>query len=97
MRALLVEDDPDVGQHVLQALQEAGFVVDWSRDGNDAWFKGDVEEFDVAILDLGLPQLDGLSVLKRWRAASGPAGCPARAGTSAGRRPLPAPRDALPR
>jgi len=62
MRALLVEDDPDVGQHVLQALQEAGFVVDWSRDGNDAWFKGDVEEFDVAILDLGLPQLDGLGV-----------------------------------
>ena len=69
MRALLVEDDPDVGQHVYDALQEAGFVVDWSRDGNDAWFKGDVEEFDVAILDLGLPQLDGLSVLKRWRAA----------------------------
>lgn len=69
MRALLVEDDPDVATDVAAALTDAGFVVDQARDGNDAWFKGDVEDYAVVILDLGLPQLDGLSVLRRWRAA----------------------------
>lgn len=51
------------------ALDSAGFVVDVARDGEDAWFKGGVEDYDVAVLDLGLPRLDGLSVLKRWRSA----------------------------
>ncbi|MDY0065364.1 MAG: response regulator transcription factor [Steroidobacteraceae bacterium] len=69
MRALVVEDDPDVVQDVQQSLQDAGFIVEVSRDGKDAWFRGDVEDYDVVVLDLGLPQLDGLSVLKRWRAA----------------------------
>ena len=69
MRALVVEDEPDVATDLRAALEAAGFVVEISTDGRDAWFQGDVEEFDVAILDLGLPQLDGLSVLKRWRAA----------------------------
>ena len=69
MRALLVEDSPDVAQHVAQALTQAGFVVDRSGDGEDAWFRGDTEDYDVAILDLGLPRLDGLTVLKRWRGA----------------------------
>ncbi|MFC5520655.1 response regulator transcription factor [Polaromonas jejuensis] len=69
MRALLVEDDPDVGEHVSRALCEAGFLVDWARDGHEAWFKGDVENYDVGVLDLGLPLLDGLSVLRRWRSA----------------------------
>ena len=68
MRALVVEDDPDVGPDVVRALEAAGFVVDLARNGEDAWFKGDVEDYDIAILDLGLPRLDGLSVLKRWRA-----------------------------
>src|SRR5258708_38300878 len=68
MRALVVEDDPDVGPDVVRALEAAGFVVDLARNGDDAWFKGDVEEYDIAILDLGLPRLDGLSVLKKWRA-----------------------------
>lgn len=69
MRALVVEDEPDVADDLSRALTAAGFVVDISGDGRDAWFQGDVEDYDVAVLDLGLPQLDGLSVLKRWRAA----------------------------
>jgi DNA-binding response OmpR family regulator len=69
MRALLVEDDPDVSTDVATALHAAGFVVDSARDGEDAWFKGDVEDYDIAVLDLGLPRLDGLSVLRRWRSA----------------------------
>ncbi len=69
MRALVVEDSPDVAQHVIQSLVDAGFVVDRASDGEDAWFRGDTEDYDVVVLDLGLPKLDGLSVLKRWRGA----------------------------
>jgi CheY-like chemotaxis protein len=69
MRALVVEDSPDVAEHVAEALVAAGFVVDQARDGEDAWFRGDTENYDAVILDLGLPKLDGLSVLKRWRGA----------------------------
>lgn len=69
MRALVIEDDPDVGADVATALRAGGFVVDLARDGEEAWFKGDVEDYDIAVLDLGLPRLDGLSVLRRWRAA----------------------------
>lgn len=67
MRALVVEDDPVVGPDLAKALGEAGFVVDLSCDGEDAAFKGEVEDYAVVILDLGLPRLDGLSVLRRWR------------------------------
>jgi two-component system OmpR family response regulator len=67
MRALVVEDDPDVGSDVAKALSEAGFAVDLSTNGSDAWYKGGVEDYAVAVLDLGLPGLDGLRVLKRWR------------------------------
>ena len=59
MRALVVEDSPDVAQHVADALIAAGFVVDLARDGEDAWFRGDTGEYDLVILDLGLPKLDG--------------------------------------
>lgn len=69
MRLLLVEDDPDVGADLVEALSAAGFLVDHAVEGEDAWFKGDVEDYAVAVLDLGLPRLDGLTVLKRWRAA----------------------------
>ena len=67
MRALVVEDEREVADDLARALQDAGFVVDIARDGDDAWFKGDTEDYDVAILDLGLPRIDGLSVLRRWR------------------------------
>ena len=68
MRALIVEDNPVLAQDVAMALGAAGFVVDIAADGEAAWFKGDVEEYQAVVLDLGLPRLDGLSVLKRWRA-----------------------------
>jgi two-component system OmpR family response regulator len=69
MRALVVEDDATVAGDVAESLRGAGLVVDVASDGADAWYRGDVEEYDVVVLDLGLPQLDGLSVLKRWREA----------------------------
>jgi two-component system, OmpR family, response regulator len=67
MRALIVEDDPDVATDVARALSTAGFVTDVCTDGEAAWFRGETEDYDVAVLDLGLPRLDGLSVLRRWR------------------------------
>lgn len=69
MRALVVEDEPEVARDLRLALEDAGLIVDITGDGLEAWFQGDVEDYDVVVLDLGLPQLDGLSVLKRWRAA----------------------------
>ncbi|TXH38696.1 MAG: response regulator transcription factor [Rhodospirillaceae bacterium] len=68
MRLLLVEDDQRIAREVSAALQEQGFTVDHETDGEQAWFKGDTEDYAAAILDLGLPGLDGLTVLKRWRA-----------------------------
>ncbi|HEX8902119.1 response regulator transcription factor [Vitreimonas sp.] len=69
MRALLVEDDDDIAGDVARALSSAGYLVERAADGEKAWFLGDTEDFAVVVLDLGLPVLDGLSVLKRWRAA----------------------------
>lgn len=68
MRVLLVEDDSEIARGVTRALEGAGFVVDLARDGEDAWARGGDEDYDAVVLDLGLPHLDGLSVLKRWRA-----------------------------
>lgn len=68
MRVLLVEDDPDIAEDVARALADAGCLVERASDGESAWFLGDTEEFAAVVLDLGLPKLDGLSVLKRWRA-----------------------------
>jgi two-component system OmpR family response regulator len=69
MRALLVEDDANIADDVAKALAAAGCLVEHAADGESAWFLGDTEDFAVVVLDLGLPRLDGLSVLKRWRAA----------------------------
>jgi DNA-binding response OmpR family regulator len=69
MRILLVEDEPRIAADVAAALAAAGYLVDTVGDGEDAWFKGDTEDYDLAVLDLGLPKMDGLAVLKRWRAA----------------------------
>lgn len=67
MKVLLVEDEATLAHALQQALQRAGYVVDVVADGRRAWFQGSVEPYDVIVLDLGLPQLDGLSVLQRWR------------------------------
>ncbi|MDZ4201008.1 MAG: response regulator transcription factor [Gallionella sp.] len=69
MRILLVEDEPTLNRQLDMALQHAGYSVDVSVNGRDAWALGDAEPFDAVVLDLGLPQMDGLTVLKRWRAA----------------------------
>ncbi len=67
MRILVVEDDADVGQDLATALADAGFVVEWVRTGDEAAFRGDTEDYSAVVLDLGLPRLDGLSVLRSWR------------------------------
>lgn len=67
MRALIVEDEAEVANDLAQALLAAGFIADIATDGEDAWFRGATEDYDIVILDLGLPRLDGLSVLRRWR------------------------------
>ncbi|ALN71876.1 response regulator transcription factor [Aureimonas sp. AU20] len=67
MRVLVAEDDRRIAETLGVALSAAGFVVERAGDGEDAWFRGDSETFDAVILDLGLPTLDGLTILKRWR------------------------------
>ena len=69
MRILLVEDDDRIARDLGAVLVANGYVVDREADGEKAWFKGDTGDYTAVILDLGLPRLDGLSVLKRWRAA----------------------------
>jgi len=67
MRILAVEDDPRIAADLKSALSAAGFLVETCGDGEEAWFLGDTENYDLIVLDLGLPRLDGLTVLKRWR------------------------------
>jgi DNA-binding response OmpR family regulator len=67
MRVLLVEDDEDLSGRIAAVLRSENFVVDIARNGEDALHAGLTELFDVAILDLGLPKIDGVSVLKGWR------------------------------
>lgn len=67
MRMLVVEDDRDLNRQLCEALEDAGYAVDKAFDGEEGHFLGDTEPYDAIILDLGLPQMDGLSVLERWR------------------------------
>ncbi|MFN3834296.1 MAG: response regulator transcription factor [Glycocaulis sp.] len=67
MRALIVEDDPDLRRQLKDVLDHAGYAVDEAGDGEEGWFLGDTEPYDAVVLDLGLPRLDGVSVLERWR------------------------------
>jgi DNA-binding response OmpR family regulator len=68
VRALAVEDDPRIARDLVAALTAAGFRVETAGDGETAWFLGDTEDYDLVVLDLGLPRMDGLAALKRWRA-----------------------------
>ena len=70
MRILLVEDDPDLSRQLKASLADAGYAVDHAPDGEEAQFLGETEPYDAVILDLGLPKVDGVSVLERWRRGS---------------------------
>ncbi len=67
MRVLIVEDEARIAADVAEAVNASGFVAEIVTDGEQAWFRGGTETYAAIILDLGLPKLDGLTVLKRWR------------------------------
>lgn len=67
MRALIVEDNRELAQQITMALEHHGYACDCCHDGEEAWFQGDTETYDIAVLDLGLPGMDGISVLQQWR------------------------------
>jgi two-component system OmpR family response regulator len=69
MRLLVVEDDPDLRRQLTAALADAGYAVDAAKDGEEGHFLGDTEPYDAVVLDLGLPIIDGVSVLEKWRRA----------------------------
>ncbi len=69
MRVLVVEDDPDLRRQLADALGDAGYAVDAADNGEDGHHLGDTEPYDAVVLDLGLPVIDGVTVLERWRRA----------------------------
>lgn len=72
MRILLAEDDAALRSQLSAQLRRAGYAVDEAPDGREALFQGETEAFDAVVLDLGLPMLDGITVLQRWRQAGRP-------------------------
>lgn len=69
MRLLVIEDDPDLNRQLVSAFTDAGYVVDTAKDGEEGHFLGDTEPYDAIVLDIGLPIMDGVSVLEKWRRA----------------------------
>ena len=67
MRILVVEDDTNLNRQLKDALTDAGYAVDVAFDGEEGHFLGETEPYDAVVLDIGLPQMDGLSVLEEWR------------------------------
>lgn len=67
MRILIVEDDQDLNRQIAEALSDAGYVCDTAYDGEEGHFLGDTEPYDAVVLDIGLPQMDGISILEAWR------------------------------
>jgi two-component system, OmpR family, response regulator len=67
VRILIVEDESRIAEDVADAVKGGGYVAEVVSDGEDAWFRGGTEEYAAIILDLGLPKVDGLTLLKRWR------------------------------
>ena len=68
MRILVVEDDQDLSRQLKDAFKDVGYAVDVANDGEEGHFLGDTEPYDAVVLDLGLPLIDGVSVLQKWRA-----------------------------
>ena len=68
MRLLVVEDHVSLADELLEGLNRQGYAVDWLADGRDALYQGASEPYDLIILDLGLPGVPGLEVLRKWRA-----------------------------
>ena len=66
-KILIVEDDPNLQKQIKNALDDSGYSVDATSDGEEGHFLGDTEPYDAVILDLGLPKIDGLTVLEKWR------------------------------
>ena len=69
MRLLVVEDERELAGQIARTLRDAGYAVDMAHDGEEGLYLGEVEPYDAVILDLGLPVVDGLTVLRRWREA----------------------------
>jgi two-component system OmpR family response regulator len=69
MRILVVEDDKNLNRQIVEALTEAGYVVDRAFDGEEGHFLGDTEPYDAVVLDIGLPEMDGITVVEKWRQA----------------------------
>jgi two-component system OmpR family response regulator len=69
VRVLVVEDEATLSRQLAVALGQAGYAVDCAVDGERADFLGQTEHYDAVVLDLGLPRVDGLTVLRRWRDA----------------------------
>ena len=69
MRILVVEDEAALRSHLAKSLSEAGYAVDEAADGEQADFLAQTEQYDAVVLDLGLPKIDGLTLLRRWRDA----------------------------
>jgi len=69
MRVLIVEDNAELARQVKSTLTHELYVVDIAHDGEEGLFLGETEPYDAIILDLGLPKLDGLSILQRWRSS----------------------------
>lgn len=67
MRILIVEDEQRIADDIADAVTGAGYIAETVSDGEEAWFRGGTEAYAAIILDLGLPRLDGLTILKRWR------------------------------
>ncbi len=67
MRVLVIEDDDRIREDVQTALEAAGYIVDVETSGDEGWFLGETETYGAVVLDLGLPEMDGLTILKRWR------------------------------
>jgi len=67
LRVLVVEDDVDLNRQLVAALSDAGYAVDSALDGEEGYYLGDTEPYDLIVLDIGLPKMDGISILEEWR------------------------------